>query len=180
MTNRAAGPVRCLVAGSVLLLVSVVAGCSSSDDADSTAASRSTTSTASSSPSTAADPGSMDMGSSGADSAGVVTDDTGAAPKVECAQHMPGDLLSAQDAIVFFDSQHVCLAYVTVLAGTTITWRNTDGEDHEVVVVDDEEQEFDRFTVPGGGVATSTAPATGVYRYRLTAIESFVGTIEVQ
>ena len=97
-----------------------------------------------------------------------------------CAMHMPGELLSAEEAVVRFDPQMVCLGYVTVLPGTPITWINADTADHEVAILDDEGKELNRFGVAAGESTTTPAAATGIYRYKVTAIETFTGTIEVQ
>lgn len=97
-----------------------------------------------------------------------------------CAMHMPGELLSAEEAVVRFTPQMVCLGYVTVLPDTPITWINADTADHEVTILDDGGKELNRFGVAAGESTTTPAAATGIYRYKVTAIETFTGTIEVQ
>lgn len=118
-----------------------------------------------------------DMAAMGMD--GMSTD-SGGAPKVQCAQHMPGDLLTAEQAMVIFDSQHVCLAYVTVTAGTGVTWHNEDSVARTVTIVDGNGAEVMSFEVPAGGAVTRSLDVAGVYNYRLSAIETFLGTVEVQ
>ena len=117
------------------------------------------------------DVGSMDMGS-------TVSTDSG--PKVVCAQHMPGDLLTASEAMVIFDAEHVCLAYVTVTAGTAITWHNDDAVARRVSVTDGNDTEITAFDVPAGGAVSRSIDVPGIYRYGVSSIESFVGTLEVQ
>ena len=104
----------------------------------------------------------------------------GAAGLGDCAQHMPGEVLTAADAVERFDTQMVCLGYVTVTPGTAITWTNRDTAAHDVTILDDEDRRINGFTVGAGESVTTPAAAVGVYRFRTTAIDSFVGTIEVQ
>jgi plastocyanin len=104
---------------------------------------------------------------------------TAASGNVQCAQHMPGDLLSASEAMVVFDPEHVCLGYVTVRPGTAITWHNVDSVEHQVRIEDGNGTELMSFSVPGGGAAQRSVDTGGVYRFKVSAIESFVGTIEV-
>lgn len=124
------------------------------------------------------DMSSMDMGSTTASGDGAGT--AGSVRKVECAQHMPGDLLKAEQAMVIFDSQHVCLGYVTVLEGTEVTWHNTDPVEHQVTIVDDNDKKVTAFEVASDGASTYTIDDAGLYRFKVSAIETFVGTIEVQ
>lgn len=98
----------------------------------------------------------------------------------DCPQRMPGDLLTAEEARVRFNTQMVCLGYVTVVPGTIISWINDDVADHTVTLLDDEGNELNHFEVAAGRTVTTPAAGTGVYRFKTTAIESFTGTIEVQ
>jgi hypothetical protein len=100
--------------------------------------------------------------------------------KVNCAQHMPGDVLTAEEAMVIFDTEHVCLGYVTVAQGTAITWHNTDDLEQRVIVEDENGTELMTFDIVPGGATQRALKDVGVYRYRLSAIAAFVGTIEVQ
>ena len=98
----------------------------------------------------------------------------------DCAQHMPGELLTPEEAVVRFDTQMVCLGYVTVTTGTPIAWTNNDTAEQTVTILDDEDRELNEFTVDAGETITTPAASTGVYRFHITAIDSFTGTIEVQ
>lgn len=99
---------------------------------------------------------------------------------VKCVMHMPGDLLSATDAVVVFDREHVCLGYVTVLADTPIMWQNADELDHTVTITDEDGNVVHRIDVPAGASVTGSVGTEGIYFFKLTAIDSFTGTIEVQ
>ncbi|MFN8052610.1 MAG: hypothetical protein U0Q22_14280 [Acidimicrobiales bacterium] len=153
--------VRTVIAPVTLLLAAVVAGgCSSAPDA---ATGPTTTSI-------------MDM----TDMPGMdMSTVTGADGKVVCAQHMPGDVLTAEQAMVIFDKEHVCLGYATIKEGTPITWHNADTATQYVTVTDEKGAEVMHFDVDPGGSASRLVKPAGVYRYKVTAIESFVGTIEV-
>ena len=92
-----------------------------------------------------------------------------ASGQVECAQHMPGDLLTADEAMVIFDAEHVCLGYVTVLAGTAITWHNADTVERRVIVRDDAGAELMTFDIPAAGTAVRALNSAGdvpVHRLR--------------
>lgn len=122
----------------------------------------------------------MDMGSMDMAPMSTTGSSTAGSGNVQCAQHMPGDVLSAAEAMVIFDTEHVCLGYVTVRAGTAITWHNADAVERRVSVEDGNGTVLMSFSVPGGGAAQRSVATAGVYRYKVSAIESFVGTIEVQ
>ena len=115
-----------------------------------------------------------------ADMAGMPGMGTTASGKVDCAQHMPGDRLTAEEAMVIFDAEHVCLGYVTVAAGTAITWHNADDVERRVIVEDGNGTALMTFDILPGGATQRALKVPGVYRYRVSAIESFVGSIEVQ
>lgn len=100
---------------------------------------------------------------------------------VKCTMRMPGELLQPHEAVVVFDREHVCLGYVTVTAGTPVMWRNTDVVDHTVTIVDSDGRQVRTFGVPAGEL-TTTKPMgeAGVFRYELSALPEFTGTIEAQ
>lgn len=99
----------------------------------------------------------------------------------DCPQRMPGELLTAEESVVRFSPQMVCLGYLTITVGTPIAWTNLDSVEHTVTITDDKDATVDTFTVAAGAEHRTTSPPTpGIYRFRTTAIESFVGTIEVQ
>jgi plastocyanin len=105
---------------------------------------------------------------------------TSGSGKVECAQHMPGDLLTADEAMVIFDAEHVCLGYVTVVVGTAVTWHNSDDVERRVIVEDGNGTALMTFDIAPKGTAQRALKVAGVYHFRTSAIETFVGTIEVQ
>lgn len=96
-----------------------------------------------------------------------------------CVSRMPGEQLTEAEAVVGFSRENVCPGYVTVAAGTPVTWRNDDTEPFAVEV-----------TSSGTVVATgSVAPGeswryefteAGAYEYRTDALPDFVGIVEVQ
>lgn len=100
--------------------------------------------------------------------------------KVTCAQHMPGDVLTAAEATVEFDRERVCLAYVTVLTGTVVSWHNTDSIDHTLKVLDASGAEVTSLNVAAGGVVHRPFTTAGIFQFQLSAIASFVGTVEVK
>lgn len=118
-----------------------------------------------------------DMASGSMSHEGVSSWDSGA----KCAMHMPGELLEPHEAVVVFDREHVCLAYVTVTDDTPVMWRNTDTVDHRVVVRDDDDTVVRTIDVPAGELATTPGlDVSGFYQFGLSAIDEFTGVIEVQ
>jgi plastocyanin len=117
-----------------------------------------------------------DEGSTSGGGATTAGDATGTPP---CVSRMPGEQLTEAEAVVGFSRENVCPGYVTVAAGTQVTWRN---DDTEPFVVD--------VTSSGGVIASgSVAPGetwryefteAGAYEYRTDALPDFVGIVEVQ
>jgi plastocyanin len=123
--------------------------------------------------------------SSGDDSSSPSGDAPTTAPTTDatepppCVSRMPGQQLSEQEAVVGFNRENVCPGYVTVAAGTEVTWRNDDTEPFTVEV-----------TSAGSPVAASTVEPgetwryefadAGAYEYRTDALPDFVGIVEVQ
>ena len=64
----------------------------------------------------------------------------------------------------------------TVAAGTTVTWTNLDGEQHNIVSSDDT---LDSPMVDPDGSWSFTFTDTGVYDYVCEVHDGMVGTIEV-
>lgn len=100
-------------------------------------------------------------------------------PDLQCPMHMPGDLLTEAEAEVVFDAEHVCLSYVTITAGTTVTWNNADAADHDVIIWQGD-TEIDRLAAPAGGSVDRTFDEVGVFQFSHTAIDGFRGSVEVQ
>lgn len=99
---------------------------------------------------------------------------------LQCEMHMPGDLLTAEQAHVIMDTEHVCLGYVTVTTETPVTFNNTDTEPRTVTVFDDAGTELESFEIPAGGAVVRTFDTVGVFRFSYSGIEIFTGTVEVQ
>ena len=97
-----------------------------------------------------------------------------------CAQHMPADILSAEQAVVEFDRGRVCLAYVTVRPGTPVSWHNTDDIGHQVTLQTESGGEVAKLVVPAGGTIQKSLPDAGIYRFKLSSTPSFTGTVEVK
>lgn len=98
----------------------------------------------------------------------------------DCEMHLPGEVLGEAQAMVVFDRESVCLGYVTVVAGTRVSWHNADTVAHSVTVVDDDGAELGALDVGPGEMSGFRTTDSGVLRFRLSALPSFVGTIEVQ
>ena len=99
---------------------------------------------------------------------------------LQCDMHMPGDLLTAEQALVTFDAQHVCLGYVTVTEGTPVRWRNDDAAAWEVQLLTDDAVVIDTVAIGPGETIEHTFDTAGVYRFTYSAIDAFTGTVEVQ
>jgi plastocyanin len=102
-----------------------------------------------------------------------------------CVSRMPGQQLTEDEAVVGFDRTNVCPAYVTVAAGTEVTWRNDDTEPFAVEITS---------AGPGPGMELVVATETiepgdrwsyeftdaGAYEFRTDALPDFLGIVEVQ
>lgn len=99
---------------------------------------------------------------------------------LQCDMHMPGDLLTAEQALVTFDAQHVCLGYVTVTEGTPVRWRNDDAAAWELQLLTDDAVVIDTLAIGSGETIEHTFDEAGIYRFTYSAIEAFTGTVEVQ
>jgi plastocyanin len=100
----------------------------------------------------------------------------------DCTFGTPGQILSAEQAVVKFSPSGVCPGYVTIAPGTAVTWQNQDTVSHTVTVTEG--------NLPGGKVvATGTAApggswvqpfaTEGFYLYVTDALPSFRGVVEV-
>ena len=173
------GPTRhriaVLVAAATVLSMGGLTACSSAPDRSST------TSTTTAPTTTAADgmtPEQMaGMVPSGEGSTATIAPGPG---KVTCAQHMPGDVLTAAEATVEFDRERVCLAYVTVLTGTEVSWHNTDTVDHTLTILDSSGAQVVSLPVAAGDSVRRPFPDVGIFQFKVSAITSFVGTVEVK
>jgi plastocyanin len=101
----------------------------------------------------------------------------------KCTFRMPGEILTADEAVVWFSTDHVCPGYVTVAPGTAVTFANEDSAAHSVSIA--------QGAMPGGAEITRASiepgetwvvegfDAVGTFTYTTDAIPTFLGTIEV-
>lgn len=145
----------------VALAASAALGCSSS--------STDTASTGSSAPTSSV---------TGATAAGPGTTEAGG----RCVSRMPGEILTADEAVVHFSPSQVCPGYVTVAPGTPVSFVNEDTQAHTITITEG--------NLPDGAVVTTTSVATGetwvqtfdavgTFSYVTDAIPTFRGAIEV-
>lgn len=94
---------------------------------------------------------------------------------------MPGDILSAEDAIVRFSPGMVCPGYVTVNPGTPVGFLNL-SDKPETVKLAPEANGTPVWTATLDPGASKEFPTEdlGVLYYQVSAISSFVGTVEVK
>ncbi len=95
---------------------------------------------------------------------------------------MPGQILTADEAVVRFSPSQVCPGYVTIALGTPVTFKNQDTSAHTITITEG--------NMPGGKTVTSgtaepgqvwvrTFDTVGTFTYVTDAIPSFRGTVEV-
>jgi len=100
----------------------------------------------------------------------------------QCISRMPGEILTADEAVVRFSTTRVCVAYVTIKPGTPVTFKNEDSVAHTISIT-----ETDLTTgapvadgVAGPGLTwVRTFDTEGVFSFVTDAIPSFHGTVEV-
>lgn len=148
-------------------LVFGAAACSSASKSESTASSAPATTPATNAPT----------------SAGSGSTTTLSVPENWCQSRMPGELLSAEEAVVRFQAGAICPGYVTVKTGTPITFQNIDSTTHTVVIgtglTPDKDVVASQELAPGATwVQTYDAPVT--YNYFVNGFEGFRGTLEVR
>lgn len=97
----------------------------------------------------------------------------------ECVSRTPGELLSEVEAVVRFTPEQICPGYVTIAAGTRVTWVNRDGVAHEVRITQGATPVAAELLGPGRSWQYQFDTA-GVYTFETDAIEAFRGTVEVQ
>lgn|GEM_PF-3428973 len=143
-----------LTVGLAIVVPAALAGCSSSDGGSDAAPASSTT----------------------AASPETTTAETA------CVSRMPGEVLTAEQAVVSFTPERVCPGYVTIAPGTPVTFRNDDDVAHAVTI--------SAGNLPGGASvaeqsiepgATWVQPfaTAGMFSYATDAIPSFTGTVDV-
>lgn len=161
-TSRATRPtrhLRTLCAAGMLAVVAL--GCSSSTE-------QATTTSTTSGASTPA---------TGGQTTTPVIDDDG-----RCITRMPGEILSADEAVVRFTPVQVCPGYVTIAPGTPVTFTNADTVVHTITITEGNMPDgavVATGTAEPGGSWVQTFDTLGSYSYVTDAIPSFRGTVEV-
>jgi plastocyanin len=97
----------------------------------------------------------------------------------ECVSRTPGQLLSEVEAVVRFTPEQICPGYVTIAAGTRVTWVNQDDVAHEVRVTQGTDPVATELVEPGRSWQYQF-DTPGVFTFVTDAIEAFRGTVEVQ
>jgi plastocyanin len=114
---------------------------------------------------------------------GTATDSTDAGRQgFDCTFRMPGEILTADEAVVRFDQTGVCPGYVTIAPGTAVTWQNTDTVAHTVTITEGNlpgGNEIATGTVPPGGTWVQTFDSEGFSLFVTDAIPAFRGVVEV-
>lgn len=97
----------------------------------------------------------------------------------ECVSRTPGQLLSEVEAVVRFTPEQICPGYVTIAAGTRVTWVNQDDVAHEVRVTQGTDPVAAEVLEPGRSWQYQF-DVPGAFTFETDAIEAFRGTVEVQ
>lgn len=111
----------------------------------------------------------------------------GEASEGDCPSRMPGEPLTAQEAVVKFNVERICPAYVTIELGTPVTWTN-DGDTTATVKVTAYQAPapgaplpvVEEHVVDPGGQWVWSPEEAGMLGFRISTVDAFVGTIEVQ
>jgi plastocyanin len=100
-----------------------------------------------------------------------------------CSSRMPGEALSAAEAVVLFSQEAVCPAYVTVVVGTPVTWRNVDDVERTVRIVDGQTEDgevIEELTLQPDEQAVRTFDDPGFLTFTTDALPDARGTVELQ
>ena len=99
-----------------------------------------------------------------------------------CPPSMPGEEMSAAEAVVRFSPSQICPGYVTVRPGTLVTFENLGDAAVKVTITDGPKASAKELTAtelaPKQAMKTTFESPGSVY-YLVSSIESFRGTIEV-
>lgn len=105
----------------------------------------------------------------------------------DCPSRMPGETLSAEEAVVKVNTERICPAYVTVAQGTPVTWHNDGNRDATVTVTEYTASApgqplavLVENTVSPGREWAWTPPEATMFAFRIDIVPAFMGTIEVQ
>ncbi|MGZ4705487.1 MAG: cupredoxin domain-containing protein [Acidimicrobiales bacterium] len=128
---------------------------------------------------------SLDESAAGAPTSTTSVPEAGSEPTYmmgKCTFRMPGEILSAEEAVVWFSTDHVCPGYVTVAPGTEVTFANEDTSAHSVAIAEGAMPggaEIARASIEPGETWVRSFDSVGSFTYTTDAIPTFLGTIEV-
>ena len=91
--------------------------------------------------------------------------------------------MTEDEAVIYFSAESVCPGYVTVTAGTLVTWRNTGDVAFQVVVRADPVPDapvYTEQTIEPGGEWQYEFIEPDQYSWRTDAIDEFVGSVDVR
>jgi plastocyanin len=100
-----------------------------------------------------------------------------------CSSRMPGEALSAAEAVVLFSQEAVCPAYVTVVVGTPVTWHNLDDVERTVRIVDGQTEDgelVEEIPLQPDEQAERTFEEPGFLTFTTDALPDARGTVELQ
>lgn len=103
-------------------------------------------------------------------------------PGSRCVSRMPGEILSAEEAVVRFSPSQVCPGYVTIVPGTPVTFVNDDTQTRTVTITEGNLPDgavVATGTVDAGGTWVRTFDTAGTFTYVTDAIPTFRGAVEV-
>lgn len=111
------------------------------------------------------------------------TSETASGALENCSSRMPGEALSAAEAVVLFSQQAVCPAYVTVVVGTPVTWHNLDDVARTVRIVDGQTEDgelIEEIALQPDEQAERTFDEPGFLTFTTDALPDARGTVELQ
>jgi plastocyanin len=103
-------------------------------------------------------------------------------PEGQCISRMPGQILTADEAVVRFSPSQVCPGYVTIVPGTPVTFKNQDTKAHTITITEGNMPDGKAVTngiAEPGQTWVRTFDTVGTYTYVTDAIPTFRGTVEV-
>lgn len=99
-----------------------------------------------------------------------------------CISRMPGEILTAEEAVVRFSSQQVCPGYVTILPGTAVTFKNRDTVAHTITITEGnmpDGKEIANGIAEPGQTWVREFNTLGTFTFVTDAVPSFRGSVEV-
>ncbi|MEZ5323123.1 MAG: hypothetical protein R2698_13805 [Microthrixaceae bacterium] len=97
----------------------------------------------------------------------------------DCGHFMPGELLTPEQAVVGFSADKVCPAYITVTTKVPTGFHNSGAVSASVTILDEAGAEQATMTVRPGETRRWQTGKAAIYRFSLSVIPTFTGTIEV-